>query len=179
MTTLAIALAKIAVLEARLDALEAGRGGASTSNGSSSGATNGSSGGGEALPDHMLDNDWADSKIDKDPPKWKGRSQVNRWYSDAPPEWLRSMAGFFDWKADKGRKEVPVRLQSSGKNAGKPWHEADTFKAKLLRAWAIRNERKAAQQPRPGPAKPPASIPDDEFPFGANAPVDVDDGVGF
>lgn len=183
MTTLAIALAKIAVLEARLDALEAGGGGAS--NGGSS------SGGGvprvEPLPDQMLENAWADQTIDKDPPKYKGRSQVGRRYSLAPLDWLESTAGFFEWKAHKGRNETPVRVQTSGKNAGKPWHEADTFRARLLRAWAKRAAQKAAAKPAPAPSAPAPNDPggDDDFNFGANTKPDApaeasaDDDIGF
>lgn len=168
MTTLAILAAEIALLKARVDALEGGRG---TS--SSGGAPSSSGGGatpGDALPDHLLDNAWADAKIDKDPPKFKGRTQVGRRYSIASVEWLESAAGFYEWKAQKGREEVPVRLQASGKNAGKPWHEADTFKAKLLRAWA----KRAAN--RPAAPKTGAPTADIDFPFGANAPSDD---VGF
>lgn len=125
----------------------------------------------EALADGLLDNAWADAKIDKDPPQYKGRTQVGRRYSLAPVEWLESAAGFFEWKAKKGREETPVRLQASGKNAGKPWHEADTFKAKLLRAWAKRN----ANKPK---AAPKQEEPEDDF----GAPVDdfgADDEVPF
>jgi len=152
MTTLDVALARIAALEARVAALEVGNG-------------RSASGGGEALPDHMLNNAWADATIDKDPPKYKGRSQVGRRYSIAPVDWLESAAGFYEWKAQKGREENPVRLQTSGKNAGKPWHEADSFKAKLLRAWAKRNANK--------PKAAPKQEPEDDF--GAPAPAPADD----
>ena len=159
MTTLAVALAEIAALKARVDALEGG-GARPSSNGG------GSSGGGEAIGDSQLNNAWADKKITKDPPKWKGPTQVNRTYSKAPIEWLESMAGFLDWKAQKGREEVPVRMN----NKGKPWHESDTFEAKILRGWA----RRRAAKPT-APAKAAAPQADDDFGFGANAPTGTDD----
>lgn len=170
MTTLAIALAKIAVLEARLDALEGGRGASSSSGASSAGA-----GGGEALPDHLLDNAWADKTIAKDPKQWKGPTQVNRRFSRAPAEWLDMAASNMEFKAQKEREAVPVALQTTGKNAGKPWHESTTFNAKLLRAWARRNATKAAVKPA---EKPSAQSQDDDFSFGANVPA-ADDDVGF
>ena len=162
MTTLAVALAEIAALKARVDALEGG-GARSSSNGS------GSTGAGEALSDAQLDKAWADKKITKDPPKWTGPTQVNRTYSKAPVEWLESMAGFLDWKAQKGREEVPVRLN----NSGKPWHESDTFEAKILRGWA---RRRAA---KPATAKASAPQADDDFGFGANTPTGSDDEIPF
>ena len=170
MTTLAIALAKIAVLEARIDALEGGR---RTDSGSGGGAR-GPAGGGDALPDHLLENTWADRTIPKDPKQWKGRSQVNRRYSQAPAEWLEMAASNADFKAQKGREEVPVRLN----NKGKPWHESDTFEAKLLRAWANR----ARQRPAPAPPKSAPADPggDDDFNFGFNAEsAKKPDDVGF
>lgn len=163
MTTLAIALAKIALLEARIDALEGG-GARPSSNG----------GGGDGvhvaapLPDHMLDNAWANAKIDKDPKGWKGPSQVNRTYSRAPAEWLTKAAQNLEYKAKCEREAVPVALQERGKNAGKPWHEATMFKASLLRAWALRNAGKASA-PTPSGAAPQAPRPADDFDFGGNS----------
>jgi hypothetical protein len=158
MTTLAVAFAEIAALRARIEALEGGSGGHPSSSGG------GSSGGGEALSDSQLNNAWADKKITKDPPKWKGPTQVNRTYSKAPIEWLESMAGFLDWKAQKGREEVPVRMN----NKNRPWHESDTFEAKILRGWA----RRKASKPAPAKAAPQA---DDDFGFGPSAATGTDD----
>lgn len=154
-------LARIAALEARVADLEAG-GGKSTSGGGAAPS------GGEALPDHMLDNAWADKTITKDPKQWKGPTQVNKRFSRAPSEWLEMMAKNMDFKAQKGREEVPVRLN----NKGKPWHESDTFEAKILRGWAVRNASKPTQDRKPAPAGG-----NDDFNFGANETADSD--IGF
>jgi len=158
MTTLDVALARIAALEARVAALEGGNGRSASGGGASSGGVPRA----EPLPDSMLDKSWADKAITKDPKSYKGRSQVGRRYSLAPADWLESMAGFFEWKAQKGREENPPRLR----NDGKPWHESDMFEAKLLRAWARRN----AAKPKPTPKQEPA---DD---FGGPPPVADDFG---
>ncbi len=167
MSTLAVALAEIAALKARVDALEGSRGSGPSSGG---GAPDGE---GEALPDHMLDNAWANKKIGKDPKQWKGPTQVNRTYSRAPVEWLEMAARNMDFKASMGRKEIPVRLNAKGK----PWHESDTFEAKILRGWARRNASKPAASPTARAAPPPMA--DDEFGFGANAATGSDDEIPF
>ena len=163
MTTLAVLQAELALLKARVDALEQGRGAAPSSG----------NGGGDTLPEHMLTKSWADKKISKDPKQWKGPTQVGKTYSRAPVEWLEMAANNADFKAQKGREENPVRLR----NDGKPWHESDTFEAKLLRTWAKRR----AAMPQPVKAAPPPlpvepSDADEDFPFGANA-ADAD--IGF
>lgn len=176
MSTLAIALAKIALLEARVDALEGG--GARTS-------SNGGSGGGDGvhvaapLPDHMLDNAWANAKIDKDPKGYKGPSQVNRTYSRAPVEWLTKAAQNLEYKAKCERAAVPVALQERGKNAGKPWHEATMFKAALLRAWALRNAGKTTAAAHSNGAAPSAPMAADDFDFGSNTAATDDSEIPF
>lgn len=175
MSTLEVALARIAALEARVSALESG--GAPSSSSASGSRSSGGIPQVEPLNDAQLDKAWADKRISKDPKNWKGRTQVGRRYSNAPPEWLLSMAGFFEWKAQKGREEVPVRTRDDGK----PWHESDTFEAKLLRAWARRNANKPA--PAPSPPKDDFGDPGgpDDFNFGANAKPKTpsDDDIGF
>ena len=152
MSTLEIALAKITILEAEVAELKAGRGSAPAASG----------GAGEALPDHLLEAAWADKEISRDPKQWKGPTQVGRMYSRAPADWLRMAAGNADFKAQKGREEVPVRMSNKVKD-GKPvpWYESDLFEAKLLRAWANRNANKPAPAPKPKGG-------DDDFNFGAN-----------
>jgi hypothetical protein len=117
---------------------------------------------GDALPDHQLDNAWADKEIKKDPKRYSGPTMVGLRYSQAPAAWHEAQASFLDWKAEQGRKENPVRLN----NNGKPWHEADTFEAKICRAWARRN----SGRPMPAPAAPGASHGGD-FDSGGETPL--------
>lgn len=126
-------MARLAAIEARLAALEGS--GAPRPQGPRAAPPEE-----EALSDRHLDKPWADKKIAKDPKDWTGPTQVGRAYSRAPVQWLEMQAAFYEWKANKGRTEIPVRLR----NDGKPWHETDTFEAKLCRGWAIRNAKKLA-----------------------------------
>lgn len=128
-------------IEAKLDRLLSVR--ASTGGGASAPS------GGDALPDHMLEQSWADKDIRKDPPRYSGPPMVGRRYSEATSEWHDANASFMAWKAEKGKAEVPVRM----KNNGKPWWEADEFEAKLCRAWSNRNRGRAL----------PASAPAQDF----------------
>jgi hypothetical protein len=129
------------------------------------------------IDDHQLENGWADKTIAKDPKKWKGPTQVGKRYSRAPLEWLELAAEACEFKAYKGRQEVPPRLN----NKGKPWHESDSFEARILRGWAERRRKQPAPAPTTKPAATaPASGDADDFPFGANAPAPADDGgIGF
>lgn len=164
--SLDVIMQRLAALEARVASLESG--GARSSSSSDVGEIRRE----QPLSDSQLSNAWADKKIGKDPKKWKGPSQVGKFYSRAPLEWLELAAEACEFKAYKGRQEDPPRL----KNNGKPWHESDSFEARILRAWAERRRK----QPPPAPATPSATDKDaDEFPFGANAPVSADDEIGF
>lgn len=113
------------------------------------------------LDDAKLAEPWADQEIRKDPPMWiqnGGDSFQNQTMSMCTPEYLDALSDFFEWKAAKGREENPPRLNAKGK----PWHESDTFSAKLARAWA-RNKRKPVMQQRAPKAEPP--IADEDIPF--------------
>lgn len=79
-----------------------------------------------------LSEHWADKPVRKLPSKWKGRDVTGELYSTLSAKEATDLAGFFEWKAQKGREEVPVRCRDDGK----PWHESDAFEAKLLRTWA-------------------------------------------
>lgn len=114
-------LARLSVIEAKVDRLLAGVAAPSAPTG-------------EAFPDARLSEVWADKEIKKDPPRYSGPTMVGRRFSTATAEWHETNASYLDWKAQKGREETPVRLN----NKGKPWHESDTFEAKLCRAWAKR-----------------------------------------
>lgn len=174
MSTLEVALARIAALEARVAALESG--GVGTSNGSSGGDSS-EVRREQPIADDMLDKAWADKKVTKDPKKWKGPTQVGKTYSRAPIEWLEMAASSLEYKAHMGRLENPPRLSNKVRN-GKPvpWHESDSFEARIIRGWVERKKKRGAAKPAPSAAEPGG---DDDFNFGNNVVQPTDDGIGF
>jgi hypothetical protein len=111
------------------------------------------------LTDDFLDKQsWADKTVKKDPKRWTDDhkpSMVGKRYSEIPSDWHDVNASLCEWKAAKGREEVPVRLNDKGK----PWHESDTFDAKICRAWSRRNRGKKL------PPEPKSDFADDPLPF--------------
>lgn len=109
--------------------------------------------------DKLLSLSWANFTITKDPPRWDGPSYVGRVMSECPADYLLNLAGFFEWKAKKGREENPPRCNDKGK----PWYERDELTAKLARGWAARNGQSA---PAPAPASEPVGDAfDGDIPF--------------
>ena len=106
-----------------------------------------SGGDGDTFSPDKLTASWADKTVRKLPKNWKHRDIVGCQYSDLSKEEALDLAGFHEWKAQKGREENPVRMD----NNGKPWHERDTFEAKLLRTWA----RYGGQDTKPAKASAP------------------------
>lgn len=144
--------ARLAAIEARLSALEAR---ASTTTVASSGEP-----AADTFSPDKLQTDWADKIVGKDLPRWTGESMVGKRFSECPAEWHDSASGFFEWKAAKGRAENPPRLD----NKGKPWHEKDTFMARLHRTWS-----KHLRDTPPKPAMSEPSTSDGEA-FGEDLP---------
>lgn len=83
----------------------------------------------------LLSNEWADKTVSRDPKFLKGDSIVGKKYSELSVVQLDEVAREFAFKARKGRENPNPKLQTSGKNAGKPWFEKDEFEAKLVRTW--------------------------------------------
>jgi hypothetical protein len=94
-----------------------------------------------------------------------------------------------------GRQANPVRMSDKIRN-GKPvpWHESDTFEAKILRGWAERRRKSDAARAKNGTngstngtngAAKPAPTDGTDFDFGHNEPAapaaapDDDKGIGF
>jgi hypothetical protein len=130
------------------------------------------------LHDHFLDSQpWADRTIRKDPKRWAGEPMAGRKYSEAPPEWHTVNAEFLDWAVNKAKLDPNPKLQERGKNAGKPWYEADEFEAKICRAWARRNSGKPAPAPRAAESEDGwvPGMPLDSSTMQASPPVDTDD----
>jgi hypothetical protein len=128
------------------------------------GSSSGGGGGGKYAPgsDADLDGKYGDPVIDRKPPRWDGDFTPGP-MSKQTPEFLRSFAGFQEWRARKALEE--------GKE--NKYAERDAARA---RAWADRLERGEGFTPRPvdGSGKPrtfddtpPADEADfmDEIPF--------------
>lgn len=178
MSDLDMAMQRISILESRVAALESGKP-ASGGSPSSGGTRNGR----EPLSDDMLDRPWADKIAKKNPPKWSGSSYVGVVYSQIESAWHESNAGFLFWKASKGEAEVPVRCNKEGK----PWHESDSFEARLCLAWARRNAGGVKAAPKPSvvnygygeaSASPPKAATGD-FVYGDPMLANFDDGIPF
>lgn len=114
-------------------------------------------GGGEAAPDSDLDGQWGDPTIRKDPPRWQGQSYAGMPYSEAPADYLDTLAGFLDWAA--GKAEEKNELTSNGKP------RADYLRKDAARArgWALRAAKKGGGWRPPAPKAEPMT--DDDVPF--------------
>lgn len=87
---------------------------------------------GAIADDADLDSQWGDPEIRKDPPRWDGPSFAGCRYSECTPEYLETLAGFLDWKADRDEEEG--RVTSKGKPTA-PYSRKDAARA---RGWAKR-----------------------------------------
>lgn len=103
---------------------------------------------GPIASDDDLDGRYGNPEIRRDPPRWRGESMVGRKFSDCSPEYLDTLAGFNDWRADQDEKKGDPRSK---------WARLDASRA---RGWAKRLRDGATQQP--APAAEPASSWDDQ-----------------
>ena len=86
------------------------------------------------------------------PSNWKHRDITGELYSGLEKEIALDLAGYFQWCADKGKAETPVRL----KDNGKPWWETDELHAKVLRGFAAKATTAPTTAPvGNGDAEPP------------------------
>jgi len=108
--------------------------------------------------DADLDGQYGNPVVRKDPPRWTGSSFVGATFSDCPADYLKDLAGFLAWCADKSDEKNEMA------NNGKPRSGYLRKDAARALGWAQRNERKAAPRPK---AKPTSlNDPDDsEVPF--------------
>jgi len=108
--------------------------------------------------DADLDGQYGNPTVRKDPPRWTGSSFVGATFSDCPADYLKDLAGFLAWCADKSDEKNEMA------NNGKPRSGYLRKDAARALGWAQRNERKAAPRPK---AKPTSlNDPDDsEVPF--------------
>ena len=84
-------LAVLARLEAKVDRLLAQQGGA-TAPGIAS--------------DADLDGQYGDEEVKKNPKRWTGESFIGRRMSECSPEFLDSLAGHFDYKAERDAEDA-------------------------------------------------------------------------
>lgn len=140
----------IASLTARLAKVEKGGGG--------NGASSQSRSGGEVASDDDLDGPYGDPAVRKDPPKWikeGGDSFAGQNMSACPSAYLISLAGFYDWQADKddeaGARGETYTNKKTGAQVAKDGglRRRDAARA---RGWARRNASAPAARPAAQPA---------------------------
>lgn len=111
----------------KLNAAHAGGGGKAN-------ARSSSGGGEDAASDRELDGPRGDPAVKKNPPRWNvdvNGSFAGCTMSECTPEFLDTLAGFFDWQATKDEE---VGKMHNGKPTA-PWRRTD---ARLCRGWARR-----------------------------------------
>jgi hypothetical protein len=127
-------MARMAVVEARVAALEASR-----AKPSAQAAATG------VADDRDLDSQWGNVQIKKDPPRWLkdgGASYAGRRMSECPSDYLRALASFYDWQADKDEESAHSYVNGKGETVlTAPFKRKDAARA---RGWARRNDGKPA-----------------------------------
>lgn len=161
----ALILAKLAVIEAKLDQILAGGAGGAAS--PAGGASRGEHVGGKVATDRDLDGQYGDPSIRKDPPAkyWEGASYTNYKMSEVQePDYLDALAKYLDACAYMASKDAGngVEVEKNTKSA-----KFKVLDASRARGWAARLRARGAQQPpaqndwndaQPGGA-------DDDIPF--------------
>lgn len=101
--------------------------------------------------DQELDGPYGNPTVRKDPPKWSGPSFAGKRFSECSPEFLESLAGFYDWKAGKDAASGAVDAK------GRPKATYSRKDAARARGWAerIRNGWKGQARPFGGPTARP------------------------
>lgn len=79
-----------------------------------------------------IDGKYGDPTIKRDPPKWTGDSYEGFNFSQCPPDYLRALAGFLIWQADKDEKKDDEKARKYA-----IYKRTDAARA---RAWADRIE---------------------------------------
>lgn len=149
--------ARLAALEARLAAVESRLANGGGAQASGSGAP-------VVADDADLDSQFGDPIVKKDPPRWieeGGESYAGCKMSECPSNYLRAVAGLFDWQAGKDEEQNKTYID---KKTGKPRATAP-FKRKdaaRARGHALRNANKTA-----APMQPATPASSGEFNYGA------------
>lgn len=117
----------------------------------------------QVADDADLDSQWGNPQVRKNPPRWQGQDCTGLSYSDCPPEFLDTLAGFLDWQAGKAEEKNETTTQ------GKPRGPLIRRDAARCRGWAarIRAKTTAHRKPAAGVTNPTGrgSMNDDDVPF--------------
>lgn len=108
--------------------------------------------------DADLDSQYGNPEIKRNPPRWQGQDCVGLKYSDCPPDFLETLAGFLDWQAGKADEKNETA------NNGKPRSLYLRKDAARARGHAARIRAKAASKRAANPTGR-GSMNDDEVPF--------------
>ena len=124
MSDLAIILATLQSIEAKIDALSKARPNAAKKPA------------GEAAPAAELDGPRGNPEIRFSPRDWKGANMVGRKMSDCDPDFLEAFARFKDWSAAKDDESGAAgEVDAKGYAKSGKWARVD---AGLARGWAAR-----------------------------------------
>jgi hypothetical protein len=111
----------------------------------------------EVATDAELDGRWGNPAVFKDPPRWNAESYEGMQFSACPADYLDSLAGFLDWRAQKEDEERKVDKQGRPRSA---WSRKE---AKLARGWAERLRRNGV---KPAPQSESfGGFHEDDIPF--------------
>lgn len=109
--------------------------------------------------DRDLDGPYGNPEIKRDPPRWTGTSFAGARFSDATPDYLESLAGFFEWKARESDKKNELA------NNGKPrsqYLRKDAARARGWRRRILAGAQRAAPRAKPAVSDEPVDL---EMPF--------------
>ena len=109
--------------------------------------------------DSDLDGPYGNPEIKFDPKRWSGPSFVGCRFSDCPPDYLETLAGYLDWQARVADEKNEVL------NNGKPKSHYKRLDSGRARGWAKRNASKATGRPAPKAKPDTMNDPDEEVPF--------------
>jgi len=151
---------RIERVENRLAAIE-GAAAAAPAHTPTPGASQGFSSDNAIADDADLDGPYGNPEIRFDPRRWTGQTFVGAKFSDAPPEYLDTLAGYLDWKANEAEKKGELAKNGKPRSA---YLRKDAARARGWRKRALeRGTRKAAPVARPRPA--PGDELDPDMPF--------------
>ena len=102
----------------------------------------------QVADDADLDGQWGNPEVRKNPPRWQGQDCTGLKYSDCPPEFLDTLAGFLDWKAGKAEEKNDLTAR------GQPLAPMIRRDAARARGWSARIRAKATAHRRPVTTNP-------------------------